>query len=231
MTAALLPAEVPCASGSRLYQAAKRTIDIAVALSVLIGLLPLWLSTALAIRLTSRGPVLYTAQVAGRGGQPFTYYKFRSMYAGADDSVQRRFRRNLIRDNRPYRVDHGSNGEERPVYKVVDDPRVTMVGRIIRKLSIDEAPQFLNVLRGQMSVVGPRPPLLWEVQFYEPWHWERLAVKPGITGAAQVRSRQGLPFGDMARLDIDYVRRRSLWLDLSIILATPLAMLRDAEKN
>jgi len=171
------------------------------------------------------------SQVAGRGGQPFTYYKFRSMYAGADDSVQRRFRRNLIRDNRPYRVQLTSKGDERPVYKVVDDPRVTTVGRIIRKLSIDEVPQLLNVLRGQMSVVGPRPPLLWEVQYYEPWHWERLAVKPGITGAAQVRSRQGLAFGDMARLDIDYVRRRSLWLDLSIILATPLAMLRDAEKN
>lgn len=231
MTATHPAEQIADAQSSRPYEAAKRAVDVGIALGVLLGLLPLWLLTALAIRLTSSGPVLYRAQVAGRGGRPFTYYKFRSMYADADDSVQRRFRRDFVRDNRPYRVERAPTGEERAVYKVVDDPRVTPVGRIIRKLGIDEVPQFLNVLQGEMSVVGPRPPLLWEVKYYHHWHWQRLAVKPGITGVAQVRSRQGLPFEEMVRLDIDYVRDRSLWADLRVILATPLAMVRDTGRN
>ncbi|OGO50365.1 MAG: hypothetical protein A2148_12375 [Chloroflexi bacterium RBG_16_68_14] len=231
MTTAPLPREGAYAGGPWLYETAKRAIDIAVALGVLVGLLPLWLLIALAIRLTSPGPVLHRAQVAGRNGRPFTYFKFRSMHADVDDAVQRRFRRDFIRNNRPYRVERTAAGEERPVYKVVDDRRITPLGKAIRKFGLDEAPQFLNVLRGEMSVVGPRPPLLWEVQYYRPWHWERLAVKPGITGPAQVRSRQGLPFDEMACLDIDYVRRRSLWLDLGIIVATPFAMLRDPGRN
>jgi lipopolysaccharide/colanic/teichoic acid biosynthesis glycosyltransferase len=214
-----------------LYEASKRAIDIVTAAGVLAGLAPLWLAVGLAIKLTSRGPALYRAQVAGQGGRPFTYYKFRSMYVDADDTVQRDFRRALIRANAPYRVDRDASGGERKVYKVVDDPRVTPVGRLIRKLSIDEVPQLINVLRGEMSVVGPRPPLLWELQYYQAWHWERLAVKPGITGPAQVRSRQGLPFDEMARIDIEYVRRRSLWLDLTIMLRTPLALLRDPGRS
>ena len=231
MTASAPPRGYACPRDARLYEAAKRAIDIAMALIVLVGLSPLWLLIALAIRLTSPGPFLYRAEVAGRDGRPFTYCKFRSMCAGSDDSVQRRFRREFIRGNKPFRVERTPTGEERPVYKVVDDPRITPVGRMLRKLSLDEIPQFLNVLRGEMSVVGPRPPLLWEVQYYEPRHWERLVVKPGITGLAQVRSRQGLPFDEMVRLDIDYVRRRSLALDLSIILATPVALVRDLGRN
>ncbi len=231
MTATHPAEQTADAQSSRLYEAAKRTVDIAVALGVLVGLLPLWLLTALAIRLTSSGPVLYRARVAGRDGRPFTYYKFRSMHVDADDSVQRRFRRDFVRENRPYRVERAATGEERGVYKVVDDPRVTPMGRVIRKFGIDEVPQFINVLLGEMSVVGPRPPLLWEVQYYKPWHWERLAAKPGITGVAQVRSRQGLPFEEMVRLDIEYVRERSFWTDVRVILATPLAMLRDQGRN
>ena len=216
---------------STAYEATKRAVDIAVALVVLVGFLPLWLLVALAIRLTSPGPILYRAQVAGRGGRPFAYYKFRSMHAGADDTVQRDFRRDFILQNQPFRVERTASGEERPVYKVVDDPRVTPFGRLLRKLSLDEIPQFFNVLRGEMSVVGPRPPLLWEVPYYKPWHWERLAVKPGITGPAQVRSRQSLSFDEMARLDIEYVRRRSLRLDLTLMLRTPFAILRDPGRN
>ena len=231
MTTAAPPNDLPAVRGSLAYEAAKRAIDVAIALGVLAGLLPLWLLVALAVRLTSPGPALHRAQVAGRNGVPFTYYKFRSMQAGADDAVQREFRRDLIRENKPFRVERTIDGEERAVYKVVDDPRVTRVGRIIRKLSIDEVPQLINVLRGEMSVVGPRPPLLWEVEYYDDWHRERLAVKPGITGAAQVRSRQGLPFDEMVRLDIDYVRRRSLWLDLTLILRTPVALLRDMGRS
>jgi lipopolysaccharide/colanic/teichoic acid biosynthesis glycosyltransferase len=215
------------ARSSRGYEATKRALDIAVSSAILIGLAPLWLLIAFIIRLTSSGPALHRAEVAGRFGRPFTYYKFRSMHCGASDEVQRRFRRDFIRANRPYRVERSADGKERPVYKVVDDQRVTPVGRIIRRLSVDEVPQFINVLRGEMSIVGPRPPLFWEVQYYQPWHWERLAVKPGITGAAQVRSRQGLPFDEMAKIDIDYARRRSLWRDLLIIVATPFALLRD----
>ncbi|MEX1254299.1 MAG: sugar transferase [Dehalococcoidia bacterium] len=226
MTSAKAPRYFPATRASPLYDASKRAIDIVVALVVLFGLAPLWLLTALAIRLTSRGPALYRAQVAGLGGQPFAYYKFRSMRIEGDDAVQRRFRREFIRANKPFRVERDAAGRQRAVYKVVDDPRVTPVGRVIRKLSIDEVPQFINVLRGEMSVVGPRPPLLWEVEYYDDWHSERLAVKPGITGPAQVRSRQGLPFDQMARIDIDYARRRSLWLDLRVMLQTPLAILR-----
>jgi len=225
------PTRVELAGSSRAYAAAKRAFDIVVALAVLVLFGPLWLVTALAVKVTSPGPVFHRAEVTGRGGRAFTYFKFRSMYADADDSVQRRFRRDFVSNNEPFRVERGPDGRERAVYKVVDDPRITPVGRIIRKLSIDEAPQFMNVLRGEMSLVGPRPPLLWEVQYYQPWHWERLAVKPGITGAAQVRSRQGLPFDEMARIDIDYVRRRSLWLDLSIMLRTPFALLREPGRN
>lgn len=231
MTEIAVPQVAPVVAGSRAYEVTKRALDVAIALVVLVGLAPLWLAVALAIRLTSPGPVFYRAEVAGRGGRPFRYFKFRSMYADADDAVQRAFRRDFIRSDRPFRVERTEDGREHPVYKVVDDPRITPVGRIIRKLSIDEVPQFLNVLRGEMSVVGPRPPLLWEVQYYQPWHWERLAVKPGITGAAQIRSRQGLPFAEMARIDIAYVRGRSLWRDLAIILATPVALLRDQGRN
>jgi lipopolysaccharide/colanic/teichoic acid biosynthesis glycosyltransferase len=231
MTSVTPRAERAEARGSKAYEAAKRVVDVTVALAVLIGLLPLWLVTAAAIKATSPGPVFYRALVAGRDGRPFAYYKFRSMYTGADDAVQREFRRGFIRANRPFKVERLPSGEVRPVYKVVDDPRVTPIGRLIRKLSIDEVPQFINVLTGEMSVVGPRPPLLWEVDHYEPWHRERLAVKPGITGLAQVRSRQGLPFDEMARLDIEYARRRSLLLDLAIILRTPLALLRDPGRN
>lgn len=219
------------AAGSHVYEAAKRTLDIGVAIAVLVGLAPLWLFVALAVRITSPGPAIYRAEVAGRHGRPFTYYKFRSMHTDADDDVQRRFRRDFIRSNQPYRVERTATGEDRPVYKIVDDPRVTPIGKVIRKLSIDEVPQFLNVLRGEMSVIGPRPPLIWEVKYYQPQHWERLAVKPGISGPAQVRSREGLPFEEMVAIDIDYVRHRSLWRDLGIMLATPFAMLRDNGRN
>ena len=231
MTTAAPPQDYAPAGAAPVYEAAKRTLDVAVGLAVLVGLAPLWLVVALAVRLTSPGPVIYRAEVAGRDGRPFTYYKFRSMYANAGDAVQRRFRRDFIRSNQPFRVERTAAGAERPVYKVVDDPRVTPIGKIIRKLSIDEVPQFINVLRGEMSVVGPRPPLIWEVKYYQPRHWERLTVKPGITGPAQVRSREGLPFDEMAAIDIDYVRSRSLWRDLAIMLVTPLAMLRGARRN
>jgi lipopolysaccharide/colanic/teichoic acid biosynthesis glycosyltransferase len=109
----------------------------------------------------------------------------------------------------------------------VDDQRVTAIGRLLRRLSLDEVPQFINVLRGEMSTVGPRPPLAWELQYYRPEHWERLAVAPGITGLAQLRSRRGLAFDEMVRIDIDYVRNRSLWLDLLVMLRTPVALLKE----
>lgn len=231
MTAVEAPREQLEARASLAYEAAKRAIDIVVALCVLAGLLPLWLLVGLIVRLTSPGPALYSAEVAGRGGKPFTYYKFRTMRTDADDAVQRSFRRDFVRENKPFRVDRAPSGKERPVYKVVGDPRVTPAGRILRALSLDEVPQFINVLRGEMSVIGPRPPLIWEVPYYQPWHRERLAVKPGITGLAQVRSRQGLPFDEMARLDIEYVRHRSLWRDLRIMIETPLALLRDRARS
>jgi lipopolysaccharide/colanic/teichoic acid biosynthesis glycosyltransferase len=204
-------ASVARAPGRTGYEAISRALDVVVAAAVLVLLGPLWLAIAGLVRATSRGPALYRAIVIGRDGEPFTYLKFRTMVVDGDDSHHRRWLREFVTRDAPY---------QDGVYKVVGDSRVTPVGRVLRRFSLDEVPQLVNVLRGEMSVVGPRPPLPCEWALYDAAARRRLAVRPGITGLYQVTARSRVPFSGMLAIDLDYVRRRSLGLDLSIMLRT-----------
>jgi lipopolysaccharide/colanic/teichoic acid biosynthesis glycosyltransferase len=204
------------------YLAAKRVLDAAIAALVLGLGSPLWLALAAAIRLTSPGPAIFRRHVAGEGGRVFTYYKFRTMRAG-DDRHHREWLQRFVVEDRPYAEDQG-----RPVYKAIDDVRVTPVGRLLRRFSLDEVPQLINVLRGDMSIVGPRPPILAEYELYDERARRRLAVKPGLTGLYQVTARSQVPFSRMAALDCEYIARRSLGLDLAIMARTFGVMLRGS---
>jgi lipopolysaccharide/colanic/teichoic acid biosynthesis glycosyltransferase len=188
------------------YEGAKRVLDIAVALLSLALLSPVLLLAALLVKLTSRGPVLFRGTVIGRYGRPFTYYKLRTMVVDGDDSVHRRFIQQYVAQG--------------PLRKLVDDPRITPIGRWLRRTSLDEMGQMINVLRGQMSIVGPRPPVPYEYEQYTPYHQRRLAVLPGITGLAQVRARSRASFDEMVAIDLEYIRRRSLALDIAIMART-----------
>ena len=164
------------------------------------------------IRLASPGPVFVRQTRVGRFGRPFTAYKFRSMREDAE----------LLRDN----LEQNNSHDDGPkIFKMKDDPRVNRLGRFIRRTSIDEFPQLINVARGEMSLVGPRPPLPREVMHYEPRHLQRLAVTPGMTGLWQVRGRSELSFEEMVELDLEYIRNWSLWLDLTILAKTPGAVI------
>jgi exopolysaccharide biosynthesis polyprenyl glycosylphosphotransferase len=199
-------------------QILKRSLDILGALIGLILFSPVMLITAAAIKLTSPGPVIFRQTRLGRRGNPFSFLKFRSMKSGNDDRVHREYVLKLI-DGQHAQLNQGK--EDKPLYKLKNDNRITAVGKIIRKLSIDELPQFFNVLQGQMSLVGPRPPLPFEVEKYKSWHLRRiLEVKPGITGLWQVKGRSRTSFDDMVRLDIRYVQNWSLWLDFKILAKT-----------
>lgn len=203
-----------------LYEVGKRIVDVIFATLVLLVFLPIWLLVALLVKLTSPGPVLFAQREMGKAGAEFTLYKFRSMYADAGEDVNRRFQEQFIKNGQHYATIVDKNGEERPVYKVVNDHRVTPLGRIVRKTGIDEVPQLINVLKGEMSVVGPRPAIWYEYEHYSDWHKQRLQVLPGITGLHQVTNRSSVAFDEMVRLDLEYIRRRSLLLDLIIMLKT-----------
>jgi exopolysaccharide biosynthesis polyprenyl glycosylphosphotransferase len=203
--------------------ALKRGMDILGSLVGLILFSPLMLATAIAIKMTSPGPIIFTQSRLSMKGARFPFYKFRSMYWDVDDKIHREYVTDLIKGN----LDKINQGNaEGPLYKMKSDPRVTWVGRIIRKTSIDELPQFFNVLKGEMSLVGPRPPLHYEVEKYEPWHLRRiLDVKPGITGLWQVGGRSTISFNEMIRLDLRYAQNWSLWLDLKILFKTVRALI------
>ena len=204
--------------------ALKRAVDILGATVGLILFSPIMLVTSLAIKLTSPGPVIFTQNRFGKKGARFPFYKFRSMYWNVDDQIHQEYVTNLIKGNHE-KINQGD--EEEPLYKIKSDPRITRIGRIIRKASIDELPQFFNVLKGEMSLVGPRPPIPYEVEKYEPWHLRRiLEIKPGITGLWQVDGRSKTSFDDMVRMDLRYVQSRSLWLDIKILLKTVRAVIR-----
>jgi exopolysaccharide biosynthesis polyprenyl glycosylphosphotransferase len=209
----------PLSSAARL---AKRVSDLVVASMALGILAPLWLLIALLIKLDSRGPVFYKQERVGMDGRVFLFYKFRTMRAGTDDTTHREYQRLYIKGQ----PDSNLGDAERPAYKLRGDERVTRLGRLLRKLSLDELPQLFNVLRGEMSVVGPRPPIPYEVESYELWHRKRLDMKPGITGLWQVSGRNRLPFDEMVRMDLYYIENWSLLLDLRIILQTLPVMLR-----
>ncbi|MGQ9725204.1 MAG: sugar transferase, partial [Tepidimonas sp.] len=200
-------------------RAVKRALDGLLAGAVLLLAAPLLAAIALAIKLDSRGPVLYRQRRIGEGGRPFTMFKFRSMRAHCDTSTHRAHVARLIRENTAPQGGNGSGS-----LKLQADARVTRVGRILRRLSLDELPQLLNVLRGEMSLVGPRPPLPYEVELYQEWHRRRLQATPGMTGLWQVQGRNRVSFDEMVRMDLEYIQRQSLWLDLKILLKTPWAM-------
>jgi lipopolysaccharide/colanic/teichoic acid biosynthesis glycosyltransferase len=208
----------------KVYHRTKRAMDILGSLAALTLLSPVFLIIALAVKLTSRGPILFRQRRIGQHGRSFTFLKFRSMYVGNDASIHREYVKQLIAGKAEKQSSHGTgNGDG--VYKLTKDPRITRVGAFLRKTSLDEIPQFLNVLRGEMSLVGPRPPVPYEVESYDFWHRRRvLEAKPGITGLWQVKGRSRVKFDDMVRLDLQYARTWSPWLDVKILLQTPGAM-------
>jgi len=208
---------------NRLGRATKRLIDVLGSLSLLAMLSPLFLIIAAAIKLTSRGPVLFRQKRIGEHGTPFTFLKFRSMYMNNDSSEHKEYVRQLIAGQAEKKSANGNGGG---VFKLTNDPRITPVGRILRRSSLDELPQLINVLRGEMSLVGPRPPVPYEVEAYATWHRRRLLeAKPGITGLWQVYGRSRVGFDDMVRLDLRYARNCSPWLDMKILLQTPKAVI------
>lgn len=199
----------------------KRSMDIGGSLLVLSLGFPIFLLIAIAIKLTSQGPVLYRQERLGQYARIFAFLKFRSMYVTCDDGLHREYVKRFIANASG--CHHA--GSTQTQYKIVNDPRVTRVGRFLRKTSLDELPQFLNVLRGEMSLVGPRPPLSYEVESYSIWHKSRLlAAKPGITGLWQVEGRSRVKFDEMVRMDLKYAKTWSLWLDIKILLQTPRAV-------
>jgi lipopolysaccharide/colanic/teichoic acid biosynthesis glycosyltransferase len=195
---------------------AKRLLDVAVSSALLLLLAPLFLLIALAIKLADGGPVFYPWRVVGQGGEPFVGFKFRSMVVDAD-----RIRERLL----------AHNEMTGPVFKMTEDPRITSIGRLLRRFSLDEFPQLYSVLVGRMSLVGPRPPLLSEYTLFHDWQKQKLLVKPGITCLWQVSGRNKISsFSDWLQLDFEYIRTWSLSLDFMILLKTIPALLRGTGK-
>ena len=202
----------------------KQVMDAVGSAVILILCAPLLLIIALAIKLSSKGPVLYRQQRVGQYGQNFTFLKFRSMHTDNDNSVHREYVTKLIAGKAEHKL-FDENGEG--VYKLTNDKRVTRIGKFLRKTSLDELPQLMNVLKGDMSLVGPRPPIPYELAAYQTWHRRRvLEVKPGITGLWQVNGRNRIKFDEMVRLDLQYAKSWSPWLDVKILMRTPGAVFR-----
>ena len=206
----------------------KRTIDIIGSVFALTLLAPAFLMTAIAIKVGSKGPVFFRQQRLGQHGQPFVFFKFRSMYAGNDASVHKEYVKKLISGTAERNHSDGNgngNGNGNGVFKLTKDSRITRIGGFLRRTSLDELPQFYNVLKGEMSLVGPRPPIPYEVENYDVWHRRRLLeAKPGITGLWQVSGRSRVTFDEMVRLDLRYARTWSPWMDIKILVRTPLAV-------
>jgi lipopolysaccharide/colanic/teichoic acid biosynthesis glycosyltransferase len=221
---ALYPDLAAPAKNRRFRLAIKRLIDIVGSASALLVCLPLLWIIGLTIKATSRGPVLFSQTRVGQYGARFILLKFRTMYFDIDRSVHKKFVTTLIADKEETEPST-ENGER--VYKLTNDKRITPIGRFLRRTSLDELPQFVNVLRGEMSLVGPRPAVRYEVAAYQTWHRRRvLEFKPGITGLWQVSGRSKVKFDDMVRMDLRYATFWSLWLDIKILALTPLAVIQ-----
>ena len=204
--------------------AVKRMIDVAGSGVGLLLIAPLFLAIAALVKLSSKGPVFFRQQRIGQHGMPFTFLKFRTMYVNNDAAAHKEYVKKLIAGNA--QAHSNSNGNGTGVYKMTRDPRITRIGSFLRRTSLDELPQLINVLKGEMSLVGPRPPIQYEVDEYDIWHRGRLMeAKPGITGLWQVSGRSRVKFDEMVRLDIRYARTWSVWLDIKILLRTPRAVL------
>ncbi|HZG84923.1 sugar transferase [Paenibacillus sp.] len=196
----------------KLYLTAKRMQDIVASLVGLLFLLPLFIVLAILIKLEDpKGPVLFRQTRVGKGGREFQMYKFRSMVSNAEQMLEQLLDKNEVSGL---------------MFKMKDDPRVTKIGKLIRKTSLDELPQLINVLKGEMSLVGPRPPLPREVAVYNAYHLQRLTVTPGCTGLWQVSGRNSVGFDEMVELDLQYIRERNLFYDIKIILKTVLLLIR-----
>jgi lipopolysaccharide/colanic/teichoic acid biosynthesis glycosyltransferase len=202
----------------------KRAMDIVGSTLMLILCAPIFLVIALAIKASSKGPVLFRQQRVGQYGQHFTFLKFRSMQVNNDHSVHKEYVTKFIAS---VASKQESNGNGEGVFKLTNDKRITQVGKLLRRTSLDELPQFLNVLKGEMSLVGPRPPIPYELAAYQTWHRRRvLEVKPGITGLWQVSGRSSVNFDQMVRLDLRYATSWSPSLDFTILMRTPLAVIK-----
>jgi lipopolysaccharide/colanic/teichoic acid biosynthesis glycosyltransferase len=212
----------------------KRALDFVIALAGLVMLSPVLVLIAVIIRIDSPGPVIFVqnrvgaVRIKGRGKVYwekviFPCFKFRTMMHNADPQLHQEFIKALIDNDREQMAELQDGDTE--VKKLVKDPRITRIGKFLRKSSLDELPQLVNVLRGEMSLVGPRPAIPYEVEMYKPWHRGRLDAKPGITGMWQVEARSSSDFDEMVRLDIRYIQEQSFWLDLKIIVNTPLVVL------
>lgn len=212
MFASVPTSEIESKPTSLMFPTAKRTLDIILCIAILPFILPVLGVVSFFILLDSRGPVLFRQKRIGKDGKAFTIYKFRTMFHKFDDRKHRAFMKQYIVG----KVGQQGNGSFKPPI----EQQITRIGRILRKTSLDELPQIINVLRGEMSLVGPRPNVEWEVQEYDGWHRERLKVKPGITGLAQVRGRSAIAFDELVKYDIEYVRNQSLMLDIKILIQT-----------
>ncbi len=211
-------ADAPAKVTGRGQAALKRTVDVSLSLLTLPFALLVGLLAAVAIRLESPGPIFFVQERIGRNGQPFKMYKFRTMHHNIDRAAHREFMQAFVQGS-------SQKLSGKSVYKPFERAQITRTGAILRKTSLDELPQLLNILRGEMSLVGPRPNVTWEVEAYKSWHRERLNALPGITGLAQVRGRSGIPFDEIVRHDIEYIERQSIWLDLRILWMTVASVL------
>jgi lipopolysaccharide/colanic/teichoic acid biosynthesis glycosyltransferase len=219
--------DIKAATAGRLGQVAasampgtKRLLDLTVAALALALFSPLLVVSAAIIKMSSAGPVLFRQTRVGRDEKPFAMLKLRTMHIGRDDSAHREFNKRELQGLSSPETSDG-------VFKLEHDPRITWIGRFLRRFSVDELPQLINVLRGEMSLVGPRPSLPWEVELFSAEQRRRHLCTPGITGLWQVSGRNTLSMVEMLRLDVEYVERQSLWLDLWILLRTPNAVLFD----
>jgi lipopolysaccharide/colanic/teichoic acid biosynthesis glycosyltransferase len=211
------------ADPKRLDRIVKRSMDIAGSLFALVLLSPLFVLIAIVIKFTSPGPILFRQKRVGQHGAEFTFLKFRSMFFTNDHMIHQEYVKSLIAGQKGPKEENGCKPQ---VYKLTNDPRITAVGKILRKTGLDEIPQFLNVLIGSMSLVGPRPPVLYEFDSYQMWHRQRLAaVKPGITGPWQVGGRSRTTFDEMVRMDLKYASSWTPWTDFKILLDTPRAVI------
>jgi exopolysaccharide biosynthesis polyprenyl glycosylphosphotransferase len=203
----------------------KRVIDVVGSVVLLVLCAPLFLVIALAVKLTSKGPIFFRQTRVGQYGRGFTFLKFRTMYVNNDHTVHKEFVARLIENKNSNQSDGSNPG----LFKIKNDKRITRIGKFLRRTSLDELPQFLNVLWGDMSLVGPRPPIPYELAAYQTWHRRRLLdVKPGITGLWQVTGRSTVRFDEMVRLDLRYALSWSPWLDLRILIRTPLAVIKGS---
>jgi lipopolysaccharide/colanic/teichoic acid biosynthesis glycosyltransferase len=206
----------PAGIQERAHRVLKRGLDVMGSLALLVVLAPVFALVAAVVKLTSKGPIFFRQERIGEMATPFRMLKFRTMFTGSDSAIHQQFVTQFITSGAQ------SQPSSDAPFKIVNDPRITPVGRFLRKTSLDELPQFWNVLRGEMSLVGPRPPLAYEVEKYKQWHCRRvLEAKPGITGLWQVTGRSRTTFDEMVRLDLRYVKKRSVWNDIRILLATP----------